>query len=233
MTTNYRINEFLDEADRKVFEMMAINNPKRFNIEGNGDWGIAEGTVFENWEIQEFSDRDIIRTYPGVKTAFGLDFGYKQDPSAFLYILVDESERKLWICDEHYQKGMLNNQIAEMLKYKGYSKERIIGDSAEQKSIDELRYQLGIKRIEPAKKGPDSVRAGIQYLQQFRIYVHPSCTNTILELQNYIYDTDKKTGKSLNKPVDNYNHLLDSLRYACEAIRYKREVKAIGNPFAL
>lgn len=102
----------------------------------------------------------------------------------------------------------------------GFAKERIIADSAEPKSIEELR-RLGLNRIKPAAKGPDSIKNGIQNIQSYKIIVHPSCSNIIVELSNYVWDT--KDGKALNNPIDDYNHLLDALRYAMEPIKRKKQ----------
>ena len=99
---------------------------------------------------------------------FGLDFGYTNDPSAFIAFLADEKLRTIWIYDEFYRSGMLNKDIYELITEKGYRKERIIADSAEPKSIDELR-QLGLPRVAAAVKGKDSIIHGIQYLQSYRI----------------------------------------------------------------
>ena len=108
---------------------------------------------------------------------------------------------------------MLNDAIALEIKRRGYSKDEIIADSQEPKSIEEIK-RSGISRIKPAAKGQGSVNQGIQYLQQFDIYVHPKCTNVIMEFKNYVWD--EKDGTTLNKPVDNYNHLMDALRYSME-----------------
>lgn len=218
ITTNYLCNEFLDESDLKLFEWMRIHQPRRYRIEGLGEWGIAEGAVYENWKETHFDKHEIAKR-PGIKSAFGLDFGYSVDPTAFSCALVDVKNRELFLFDEHYEKGMLNNEIADMIKRKGYAKELIIADSAEPKSIAELR-RYGIHRIKAAEKGPDSVKYGIQFIQQFQIYVHPSCTNFIVELSNYVWDKNK-AGEMINKPIDEYNHLLDALRYSLEPIRKK------------
>jgi phage terminase large subunit len=215
MTTTYQCNEFLGPDDIKLFEWMRVNRPRRYRVEGLGDWGIAEGVIYENWEEKEFDWREVAKER-GIKSAFGLDFGYTADPTALIASLVNLDKKELYIFDEHYQKAMLNNQIAEMIRYKGYAKERIIADSAEPKSIEEIRRQ-GISRIQAAAKGKDSILNGIQYLQQFKIYVHPKCVNTIVELSNYIWDN--KDGSFINKPVDDYNHLMDALRYAVMNVR--------------
>lgn len=215
ITTNYTCNEFLGEDDKKLFEKMKINNSRRYNIEGLGNWGIAEGLVYSNFEELDFNIEDI-KKRPNVKSAFGLDFGYTNDPTAFIASLVDLDNMEIFIFDEHYQKAMSNKDIANMIKYKGYSKERIVGDSSEPKSIDDIKRQ-GIYRLKGARKGKDSILNGIQYIQDFKIYVHPKCENTMIELSNYVWDT--KEGNVINKPIDDYNHLMDALRYSLEDIR--------------
>ena len=214
ITTNYLCNEFLDEADRTIFDEMRERFPRRYEVEGLGHWGIAEGLVYENWKVEEFDRRSIIQAHPGAKALFGMDFGYTNDPTAFIALLLDEQAKEIYIFDEHYQSGMVNDDIARMITGKGYAKERVIADSAEPKSIEEIR-RAGISRIHAARKGPDSVRAGIQRLQGFQLIVHPDCQNTLMELQNYTWDVSRD-GRTLNQPVDNYNHLMDALRYATE-----------------
>ena len=217
-TTTYKCNEYLGEDDIQVFEKMKLNNPRRYNIEGLGNWGIAEGLVYENFEELEFDIEDIKRRN-NVKSAFGLDFGYTNDPTAFICTLVDLDNKEIYIFDEHYQKAMTNKMISDMIKYKGYSKEMIIADSSEPKSIDDIQRN-GIYRILPAKKGKDSILNGIQFIQDFKIYVHPKCENTIVELSNYVWSN--KEGVNINKPTDEYNHLMDALRYALEPIKLGR-----------
>ena len=215
ITTNYTCNEFLGSDDKKLFEKMKINNPRRYNIEGLGNWGIAEGLVYDNFEELEFNI-DEIKKRRNIKSAFGLDFGYTNDPTAFIASLIDLDNNEIYIFDEHYQKAMSNKMIADMIKYKGYSKEKIVGDSSEPKSIDDIKRQ-GVYKIKGARKGKDSILNGIQYIQDFKIYVHPKCENTLIELSNYVWDT--KEGNVINKPIDDYNHLMDALRYSIEDVR--------------
>lgn len=222
LTTNYKCNEFLGEDDRRIFAKMKKNNPRRYNIEGLGDWGIAEGLVYENFEELEFDYKEISKQ-EGVKAYFGLDFGYTNDPTAFICILVNQEQNLLYIFDEHYQKAMSNSDIASMIKYKGYAKETIIADSSEPKSIDDIKKQ-GIRRIKAALKGKDSILNGIANIQDYKIYVHPKCENTLIELNNYVWDN--KDGVVLNKPIDDYNHLMDSLRYAMESTKMKNRIKS-------
>ncbi len=221
LTTNYMCNEWLGEDDIKLFESIKKNNPRRYKIEGLGEWGIAEGLVYENFEELEFDVEEISKR-PGVISLFGLDFGYTNDPTAFIALLVDKANSAIYIFDEIYKKGLTNKDIYNEINYRGYSKERIIADSAEPKSITELR-KLGLRRCVPAKKGKDSILFGIQRIQNYKIYVHPRCENTLVELNNYVWGN--KEGQILNKPIDDYNHLMDSMRYACEDLGKKAGVR--------
>lgn len=214
MTTNYTCNEWLDAADKKVFETMKRNNPRRYRVAGLGDWGIVDGLVYENWEEHLFSI-DEVRKTPGIKSAFGLDFGYTNDPTALFCGLIDTSSKTLWVFDEIYKPGMSNEDIAAAVTEAGYAKERIRADSAEPKSIDRL-YALGLAHIRRARKGKDSINNGIDFIQDYKIFIHPRCTNFLTEIGNYTWDTDTKTGKKLNRPIDDFNHLMDAMRYALE-----------------
>lgn len=210
MTTNYMCNEWLDDADKAVFERMKKNNPRRFQVAGLGNWGIVDGLVFENWREESF-DLDRVQ---GCKTAFGLDFGYSVDPTAFVVAFIDLDNFKLYIYDEMYETRLGNMQIYEKIEAMGYSKEKITADSAEPKSIDELK-RLGLRRIKAARKGKDSINNGIQFIQNFEIIVHPRCVNFLTEISNYTWQKDK-FGNQVNKPIDDFNHLMDALRYSCE-----------------
>lgn len=213
ITTNYLCNEWLDDADKRVFERMKKQNPRRYQVAGLGNWGIVDGLVYENWKEEAFV-LDEVRRLPGVASAFGLDFGYTHDPTAFFCGLLDEENKRLFVFDEMYEKGMSNRRIYEAISRMGYSKEFITADSAEPKSIDELDG-YGLRRIQPARKGKDSVQNGIQWIQELEIIIHPRCVNFITEISNYTWDQDK-FGKKLNVPIDDFNHLMDAMRYALE-----------------
>ena len=209
ITTNYLCNEWLDAADLKVFETMKKNNPRRYAVAGLGGWGIVDGLVYENWKEEAFTLDDI----KNCKSAFGLDFGYTNDPSAFFCGFVDLENKKLYVWDEFYEKGMSNKRIAETVEGMGYKKEHITADSAEPKSIDELKG-LGL-RVKGAEKGKDSISNGIQWIQDLEIIIHPRCVNFLTEISNYTWDKDKFDNK-LNRPIDDFNHLMDAMRYALE-----------------
>ena len=209
ITTNYLCNEWLDKADLKVFETMKKHNPRRYAVAGLGGWGVVDGLVYENWK-EEYFELEQVRQY---KSAFGLDFGYTNDPSAFFVGFLDTENKRLYVYDEFYNPGMSNRKIADEIIAMGYKKEHITADSAEPKSIDELKgYGLKVKG---AEKGKDSIANGIQWIQDLEIIIHPRCVNFLTEISNYTWDVDK-FGNKLNKPIDDFNHLMDAMRYALE-----------------
>ena len=207
-TTTWECNEWLDEADRKIFMKMKEHNPRRYRIEGEGEWGIAEGLIYENFKVQDF-DIDAIRAIPGIKAAFNLDFGFT-DPNAFLCEMVDNENMKIYIFDEWYQTGVTNRIIASKIKEMGYGGQIIVCDCAEPKSIAELRDE-GIK-AEASRKGKDSVNHGIQLIQNYEIIIHPRCVNFYKEISNYCWAKDKN-GKPTDKPDHEFSHGMDSMRY--------------------
>ena len=211
LTTNYLCNEWLDESDKALFERMKVNNPRRYQVAGLGNWGIVDGLIFENWKEEQFNIDDI---KTNCESIFGLDFGYTNDPTALFCGLLDKVNKKIYVFDEIYEKGLSNAAIYQRINDKGFSKELITADCAEPKSIDELRG-LGLRRITAAKKGKDSIMNGIQFIQDYEIIIHPKCVNFLTEISNYTWDKDK-FGNAINKPVDDFNHLMDAMRYAIE-----------------
>jgi len=215
LTTNYMCNEWLSPEDIKVFEEMKSRNPRRYAVAGLGQWGIVDGLVYENWREEAFdhTDEEWKKKNPDLTSAFGLDFGYTNDPTTLFCGLLDKKNKRLFVFDEMYKKGLSNKRIAEEIQAMGYGKERITADSAEPKSIDELK-SLGL-RTKGAMKGKDSIKNGIQWIQDLEIIVHPRCVNFITEISNYTWATDK-FGNKLNVPIDDFNHLMDAMRYALE-----------------
>ena len=207
-TTTWQCNEWLDEADRNIFLKMKEKNPRRYRIEGNGEWGIAEGLIYENYKVEEFDINEIQRQ-SGIKSAFNLDFGFT-DPNAFVCELIDNKNMIIYIFDEWYKRGVTNKIIASTIKEMGYGSERIICDSAEPKSIAELQEE-GI-HAEPSRKGKDSVNHGIQLIQNYQIIIHPKCTEFYKEISNYCWAKDKD-GKPTDKPDHEFSHGMDSMRY--------------------
>lgn len=222
-STNYLINEWLDDTDRAVFERMREQNPRKYAVAGLGEWGIAEGLVYENWEVKDF-DVATLGTENKEEWKFrhfyGLDYGYTNDPTAFIAFAVNNVDKEIYIYDEHYQTKMLNSDIANMIIAKGYAKEIIRADAAEPKSNADLK-RMGIQRLMPSVKGKDSVMHGIAEIQEYKIFVKPTCTNAIMELSSYCFAKDKDD-RGLNKPEDFNNHLMDALRYGFYDVKFFR-----------
>ncbi len=228
-STNYLCNEFLDDTDKQVFERMKADNPRKYDVAGLGNWGISEGLIYEKWEILQFDidtlgiernehNRIISDKSYEYRHFFGLDYGYTNDPTAFIAFVANPITKEIFIYDEYYKTKMLNSDIADMIRRKGYAKERIRADCAEPKSNDDLR-RLGISRIQPSVKGKDSILNGITAIQEYKIYVLPECKNTIAELSSYVWKQDKNEN-GLNEPEDKNNHLMDALRYAFYDVRF-------------
>ncbi len=212
-TTTWQCNEWLDESDKAIFLKMKKNNSRRYRIEGEGEWGIAEGLIYTN-VVWEYFDIDEIRKINSIKSAFNIDFGFT-DPNAFICEMVDNTAMKIYVFDEWYQTGVTNKMIAEQIKKMGYGGQRIICDSAEPKSIAELQSE-GIRAV-PSSKGKDSVNYGIQMIQNYQIVIHPKCTEFKKEIDNYCWSKDKY-GKLTNKPEHEFSHGMDSMRYGVTKI---------------
>src|SRR5699024_2181569 len=159
----------------------------------------------------------------------GLDFGFADDPTAFIRLHLDNKRKTIYIFDEFALRGLFIDDIAEELQER-IASEYITWDSAEPRSVQDLKRN-GIKAL-PAKKGPGSSEHGINSLQGHKIVVDESCTETIKELAKYKYKVDKD-GNVIAKPVDANNHLLDALRYARESemIQNKPTVKLFKHGF--
>ncbi len=215
-STNYLINEFLDDSDRQLFEQMKEINPRKYAVAGLGEWGISEGLVYENFEngVPIIEDNEAWKW----RDFYGLDYGYKNDPAAFVAIKVNPIDKICYIFDEFYATGMLNCDIAAEIKRKGYAKEKIRADCAEPKSNDDLR-RLGINRILPSEKGRDSILNGIDEISGYKLIVDTKCKNTYAELCSYVYD-EKKSVNGHRIPIDTNNHALDALRYAFNDVQF-------------
>lgn len=214
--SSYKDNKFLDEMTRQNLEDLASRNPAYYKIYALGEFATLDKLVFPK-HTERLISPDEVKHLPSY---FGLDFGYINDPSALIHVKIDTKNKQLYIIDEYVKTGMLNDEIANVIKQLGYAKERITADSAEKKSIAEIKRK-GIERIKPAMKGADSIISGIQFISQFDIIVDERCTKTIEELNNYTWKKDKNTDEYYNEPVDTYNHSIDALRYSVEELMLK------------
>lgn len=209
--TTYKDNRFLDEVTKENIEELANRNEAYYKIYASGEFATLDKLVFPKYKKQ-LLNKEELKQFPSY---FGLDYGFINDPSAFMHIKIDDENRRLYIVEEYVRKGLTNDKIAEAIKTLGYSKEIIRADSAEKKSNQELR-NLDIPRVIDVMKGPGSVMQGIQYILQYEIIVDERCVKTIEELENYTWKKDKATNEYINEPVDSYNHCLDAMRYAIQ-----------------
>lgn len=214
--TTYLDNAFIDDEYRLVMENKKKTNPRFYNIYALGNWGTAEGLVFNNATARVIKESEIA----GLKCVQGLDFGYTNDPTAFNVTYVDEDNKILYVYDGFYCEGMSNTEIADKIKEMKRHKHMTTADSSEPKSIDSISRK-GVK-ICGAVKGADSIRAGIDYLSEYEIIVNSHLVEFMTEFGNYSWAVDKKTGKATNKPIDDFNHFIDSLRYAVERLITKK-----------
>lgn len=223
--SSYKDNKFLDERVRQNLEDLARRNPAYYKIYALGEFATLDKLVFPKYE-KRLLNADELRHLPSY---FGLDFGYINDPSAFIHVKVDMVNKTLYIMQEYVKRGLTNYDLAKVITALGYAKERITADSAEKKSVAEIKIG-GIERIKPSMKGPDSIMTGVQFLMQFNIVIDERCHKTIEEFDNYTWQKDKSTGEYINKPVDTYNHCIDALRYAVEELMFahkKRSTKEL------
>ncbi|MGU7998689.1 PBSX family phage terminase large subunit [Streptococcus suis] len=209
--TTYKDNRFLDDVTRENIEELANRNEAYYKIYALGEFATLDKLIFPKYE-KRLLNKDKLAHLPSY---FGLDYGFINDPSAFLHVKIDDENKILYIVEEYVRKNLTNDKIAEAIQSLGYAKEEIRADSAEKKSNQELRNR-GISRVIDALKGPGSVMQGIQYILQYDIVVDERCVKTIEELENYTWKKDKKTNEYINEPVDSYNHCLDAVRYAIQ-----------------
>lgn len=194
-----------------------VNRPGLYKHKWLGEPSSHESRIYRDWNI--------IKTIPfeARLERYGLDFGYTNDPTAIVAIYYYNGG---YILDEvTYQKGLSNKQISDILN--NQPKALVMADSAEPKSIDELKL-YGVNVL-PVPKGQGSVNQGIQYVQDQKISITERSSNALKEYQSYVWDTDKE-GKMLNKPIDMWNHFLDATRYGFESLRPRQPHKQVHRP---
>ena len=204
--TTYKDNPFLEQKVIDEIESLKDKNPSLWRIYGLGVQAQVEGLIFENIaEIEEIPRWHKKHHYRGI------DFGYTNDPTAIVDVYIHENA--LWIDEVCYQTEMLASDIARVLKRanrESGDNAEIISESADPRLIDEIG-NAGLD-IHPVRKFKGSVMAGVQKMQELKIYITKRSTNVIKEFRNYTY-RQNKDGKWLNEPIDAYNHAIDAIRY--------------------
>lgn len=209
-TTTYKDNEHLDEGYIAALEEMRVRNPTRARVAVDGEWGVAEGLVFEGlFELENFDYRKIQGRH-----VMGLDFGFTHDPTAFVKAIVKDHD--IYVYDGFYEQGLLNEPMARMIARHGGIGSKIYADSAEPRTIAELNSR-GLKNVVPVGKGKDSNTQRYEFMKNYHYHIHPSVHWLDEEMQTKVYKKDK-FGKTLNEPEDGADHLIQALGYALEPI---------------
>ncbi|PVY82554.1 PBSX family phage terminase large subunit [Convivina intestini] len=209
-TTTYHNNHHLNQGFIDDMEEMKIRNPNRARVAVYGDWGIAEGLVFDGlFDLEDFEPSEIVG-----RQIMGLDFGFTHDPTAFVKATVKDND--IYVYGGFYHTGMLNEPMAHKLAQNGAMLGRVYADSAEPRTIAELQTR-GLRNIIPVGKGKDSNQQRIEFMKNYRYHIHPSATYLFEEMSTFTYQKDK-FGKFLNKPEDGNDHAIQALGYALEPI---------------
>lgn len=206
LKTTYKDNRFLTPDD--IYSLENETDEYYKNVYTYGNWGVLGDVIFRNWSVENLTDMK--RTAD--KLLLGLDFGFSSDPCGGVKVNFHKPTKTIYILDELYERGLTNSQLSGILK-DFTAGHYITCDSAEPKSIKELQ-NYGI-RATGAKKGPDSVMHGVQWLQGCKIVIDTGCQHMKNELTMYQWKKDKD-GNSMRVPEDRNNHLIDALRYAME-----------------
>ena len=198
----YKDNQACPQSAIDEIESYLESDPEWYKVYGLGLVGnLYAGKIFRNWKELE--------VFPNIDFWYGLDFGFSNDPTAL--VKVAKEKNSIFVDEKLYQAELTNSDIANYVKKLGYNSEIVICDSAEPKSIEELR-RLGINAI-PADKRPGSINEGIDYIKRHEIYVTKNSHNIWKEYSHYKWMKDRD-GNFINKPVDLFNHLIDALRYS-------------------
>ncbi len=222
--STYKDNPFLDEENVRELEEMALRNPAKYRVFGLGEWGVdTEGLVITNWRKESFDIFSLAAS--GLEHRAGMDIGWV-DKSAIIDTLYDRANKTIYVFNEFYKSGCQLNELAAAIGEMNLKKTKIYVDSAEARSIAYFKQQ-NINATACAK-GVGSVKAGLMFLQDHLIIVHPSCKNFIMELENFSYIKSKQTGEWTEDTTHEYSHAIDACRYAYSDIYTNSKLKTIN-----
>lgn len=222
--STYKDNPFTNETTIKALESYKDTNPLYYQVYCLGEFGSLGKRVYNNWRVEDLPIADLVKK--GYQSMVGLDFGFVNDPTAITVSLLDDQNKKIYIINEFYETGLTNPEIVQQIEKMGLMKSVIIADSAEAKSIEEIK-RLGVRRIKESIKGQGSVLAGIQKLQEYELIVDSGCSFIVEELENYSWKKDKQTNEYYNEPEDKNNHLMDALRYSLQCVNLAQPLKTM------
>lgn len=221
--STFRDNPFLDEQYIRQLESLYKTNPAKARIFCDGEWGVnPEGLVIQNWKRQEFNPMELAAL--GYEHRAGMDLGWI-DKSAVIDTLYDRENKTIYVFNEFYKSGCQLSELAAAIYDMNLQKCKISVDAAEPRSIQYFRKE-GINATACAK-GKDSVKAGLMFLQDHLIIVHPKCKNFITELENFSYIKSKMTGEYTEDTTHEWSHAIDACRYAYADIYTNTKLKSI------
>jgi phage terminase large subunit len=221
--STYRNNPFLNAEYVAALDEMAIRNPAKYRVYGLGEWGVdSSGLVLTNWKTEDFDPLELAAL--GYEHRVGLDLGWV-DKTAIIDSLYDRKNKTIYVFNEFYKSGCQPSQIAEAIEDMKIGKTKIFVDAAEPRTIQFFRNE-GINAT-PCAKGKDSVKAGLMFLQDCLIVVHPRCKNFIMELENFSYIKSKVTGEYTEDTTHEFSHAIDACRYAYSDIYTNKKMKTL------
>ena len=221
--STYKDNPFLNTEYIQQLEELYVRNPAKARVFCDGEWGVdAEGLVLTNWLVEEFDSMALAAN--GLEHRAGIDLGWV-DKTAIIDSLYDSANKTIYVFNEFYKSGCQLSDIAFALGEMNLKKTKVYVDSAEPRSIQFFRNE-GFNTV-PCAKGKDSVKAGLMFLQDCRIIVHPKCKNFITELENFSYIKSKQTGEWTEETTHEWSHAIDACRYAYSDIYTNRKLKTL------
>lgn len=222
--STYKDNPFLGEEYIKALDEMELRNPAKYRVYGRGEWGVdSEGLVITNWKEELFDPMELAAA--GLEHRAGMDLGWI-DKSAIIDTLYDRERKIIYVFNEFYKSGCQLSELATAIKNMNLLRTKVFVDAAEPRSIQFFK-QEGISAY-ACSKGKDSVKAGLMFLQDHLIVVHPNCINFKTELENFSYVKSKMTGEWTDETTHEWSHAIDACRYAYSDIYTNTKLKTIS-----
>lgn len=221
--STYKDNPFLDDENVHELEELYVRNPAKARVFCDGIWGIdAEGLVIKNWKEELFDPMEL--SSQGLEHRVGMDLGWI-DKSAIIETLYDKKNHIIYVFNEFYKSGCQLSELADAIRNMNLQKSKIYVDAAEPRSIQYFKNE-GINAVGCAK-GKDSVKAGLMFLQDNLIIVHPRCIHFIAELENFSYIKSKQTGEWTKNTTHEWSHAIDACRYGYSDIYTNKKLRTL------
>ena len=221
--STYKDNPILDDEYVHELEELYVRNPAKARVFCDGIWGIdAEGLVIQNWKEEIFDPMEL--SSQGLEHRVGMDLGWI-DKSAIIETLYDRQNKTIYVFNEFYKSGCQLSELADAIRNMNLQKSKIYVDAAEPRSIQYFKNE-GINAVGCAK-GKDSVKAGLMFLQDNLIIVHPRCIHFIAELENFSYIKSKQTGEWTENTTHEWSHAIDACRYGYSDIYTNKKLRTL------